>query len=91
MQRNIEATVLIVGAGPVGLSLATDLAWRGTDVLVAETKSLKLTLGGREVLNIPSSAIPDAFKKKAPKSSRSRRWINGSFPTSRATSTPSST
>jgi len=39
MQRNIEATVLIVGAGPVGLSLAMDLAWRGIDVLVAETRA----------------------------------------------------
>jgi len=39
MQRNMEATVLIVGAGPVGLSLAMDLAWRGIDVLVAETRA----------------------------------------------------
>ena len=28
--------VLIVGAGPVGLTLAMDLAWRGVDVIVAE-------------------------------------------------------
>jgi 2-polyprenyl-6-methoxyphenol hydroxylase-like FAD-dependent oxidoreductase len=39
MQRNIAASVLIVGAGPVGLSLAMDLAWRGVDVLVAETRA----------------------------------------------------
>src|SRR5438270_13965358 len=29
--------VLIVGAGPVGLTLAIDLAWRGIDVTVVET------------------------------------------------------
>jgi 2-polyprenyl-6-methoxyphenol hydroxylase-like FAD-dependent oxidoreductase len=30
--------VLVVGAGPVGLALALDLAWRGVDVLVLETR-----------------------------------------------------
>jgi 2-polyprenyl-6-methoxyphenol hydroxylase-like FAD-dependent oxidoreductase len=38
MPRDCEATVLIVGAGPVGLTLAIDLAWRGIDVKVAETR-----------------------------------------------------
>jgi 2-polyprenyl-6-methoxyphenol hydroxylase-like FAD-dependent oxidoreductase len=33
-----EASVLIVGGGPVGLTLAMDLAWRGIDVLVAEAR-----------------------------------------------------
>src|SRR5258708_34274768 len=33
-----EADVLIVGAGPVGLTLAIDLAWRGIDVTVVETR-----------------------------------------------------
>jgi 2-polyprenyl-6-methoxyphenol hydroxylase-like FAD-dependent oxidoreductase len=33
-----EASVLIVGGGPVGLTLAMDLAWRGIDVIVAETR-----------------------------------------------------
>ena len=33
-----EAQVLIVGAGPVGLVLAIDLAQRGIDVLVVETR-----------------------------------------------------
>jgi len=33
-----EAPVLIVGAGPVGLTLAIDLAWRGIDVMVVETR-----------------------------------------------------
>ena len=33
-----KTSVLIVGGGPVGLSLAMDLAWRGIDVIVAETR-----------------------------------------------------
>lgn len=33
-----QTSVLIVGAGPVGLTLATDLAQRGIDVLVVETR-----------------------------------------------------
>jgi 2-polyprenyl-6-methoxyphenol hydroxylase-like FAD-dependent oxidoreductase len=39
MLRDGEVTVLIVGAGPVGLTLAIDLAWRGIDVTVVETRS----------------------------------------------------
>jgi 2-polyprenyl-6-methoxyphenol hydroxylase-like FAD-dependent oxidoreductase len=39
MQRENEADVLIVGAGPVGLTLAIDLAWRGIDVAVVETRA----------------------------------------------------
>ena len=35
----IETPVLIVGGGPIGLTLALDLAWRGIDVTVAETRS----------------------------------------------------
>jgi 2-polyprenyl-6-methoxyphenol hydroxylase-like FAD-dependent oxidoreductase len=38
MTQNIETQALIVGAGPVGLALATDLAQRGIRVLVAETR-----------------------------------------------------
>lgn len=38
MSRKIETSVLIVGAGPVGLTLAMDLAWRGIDVTVAEIR-----------------------------------------------------
>ena len=34
----LEAQVLIVGAGPVGLTLAMDLAWRGVDVIVVERR-----------------------------------------------------
>ena len=33
-----EPEVLIVGAGPVGLTLAIDLAWRGIEVTVVETR-----------------------------------------------------
>src|SRR6266700_6546465 len=38
MPPDDNAPVLIVGAGPVGLTLAIDLAWRGIDVTVAETR-----------------------------------------------------
>ena len=38
MTRSIETAVLIVGAGPVGLTLAMDLAWRGIDVTVVELR-----------------------------------------------------
>ena len=38
MSLSIETKVLIVGAGPVGLTLALDLAWRGIDVTVAELR-----------------------------------------------------
>jgi 2-polyprenyl-6-methoxyphenol hydroxylase-like FAD-dependent oxidoreductase len=34
----MESSVLIVGAGPVGLTLAIDFAWRGIDVTVVETR-----------------------------------------------------
>jgi len=38
MGRKLQAQVLVVGAGPVGLTLAMDLAQRGVDVLVAEIR-----------------------------------------------------
>jgi 2-polyprenyl-6-methoxyphenol hydroxylase-like FAD-dependent oxidoreductase len=38
MPRDGNAPVLIVGAGPVGLTLAINLAWRGIKVTVAETR-----------------------------------------------------
>ncbi len=39
MPSQFESPVLIVGAGPVGLTLAMDLAQRGIDVLVAEIRA----------------------------------------------------
>src|SRR3954454_330697 len=39
MPGDDEANVLIVGAGPVGLSLAIDLAWRGIGVTVVEIRA----------------------------------------------------
>jgi 2-polyprenyl-6-methoxyphenol hydroxylase-like FAD-dependent oxidoreductase len=39
MSEIAESAVLIVGAGPVGLTLAIDLAWRGIDVTVVETRA----------------------------------------------------
>jgi 2-polyprenyl-6-methoxyphenol hydroxylase-like FAD-dependent oxidoreductase len=39
MPKDSEANVLIAGAGPVGLTLAIDLAWRGIDVTVVETRA----------------------------------------------------
>src|SRR5262249_50044199 len=38
VSRTIETRVLVVGAGPVGLTLALDLAWRGIDVAVIEQR-----------------------------------------------------
>jgi 2-polyprenyl-6-methoxyphenol hydroxylase-like FAD-dependent oxidoreductase len=39
MPQMTESDVLIVGAGPVGLTLAIDLAWRGIGVTVVETRA----------------------------------------------------
>lgn len=39
MPEMTGSDVLIVGAGPVGLTLAIDLAWRGIDVTVVETRA----------------------------------------------------
>jgi 2-polyprenyl-6-methoxyphenol hydroxylase-like FAD-dependent oxidoreductase len=36
--RRVETQVLVVGGGPVGLTLAMDLAWRGVDVTIAELR-----------------------------------------------------
>src|SRR5882757_4388884 len=37
--RQIATKVLIAGGGPVGLTLAMDLAWRGISVLVLESRA----------------------------------------------------
>src|SRR5258706_987721 len=34
-----ETKVVVVGAGPVGLTLAMDLAWRGIDVVIIESRA----------------------------------------------------
>lgn len=34
-----ESKVVVIGAGPVGLTLAIDLAWRGVEVVVVETRA----------------------------------------------------
>ncbi|MBT5266620.1 MAG: FAD-dependent oxidoreductase [Rhodospirillaceae bacterium] len=39
MSKEIEVPVLVVGGGPVGLSLAMDLAWRGINVLICEIRA----------------------------------------------------
>ena len=36
--RRLTTRVLVVGGGPVGTTLAMDLAWRGIDVVVAEQR-----------------------------------------------------
>lgn len=38
MGEEVVASVVIVGAGPVGLSLAMDLRWRGLDVVIIESR-----------------------------------------------------
>jgi 2-polyprenyl-6-methoxyphenol hydroxylase-like FAD-dependent oxidoreductase len=38
MNASITASVVIAGGGPVGLTLALDLAWRGIDVVVIEQR-----------------------------------------------------
>ena len=39
MTRRLSTSVLIVGGGPVGITLAMDLAWRGIDVTVVEQRA----------------------------------------------------
>ena len=37
--KALNCDVFVVGAGPVGLTLAMDLAWRGVSVVIAETRA----------------------------------------------------
>jgi choline dehydrogenase-like flavoprotein len=39
MPEAVDVDVLVVGAGPVGLTLAIDLAWRGVNVTVVEARA----------------------------------------------------
>jgi 2-polyprenyl-6-methoxyphenol hydroxylase-like FAD-dependent oxidoreductase len=39
MNSTLETSVLIVGAGPVGLTLAIDLGWRGIDCIVIDQQA----------------------------------------------------
>src|SRR5262245_27635908 len=45
MEADHRARVLVIGAGPVGLTLAMDLAWRGISVIVAEMRSRERPFG----------------------------------------------
>lgn len=47
----LNTQVLVVGAGPVGLTLAMDLAWRGIDVMVIERR------GAGDPVNVKCSQI----------------------------------
>ena len=38
MSKALDTPVLVAGGGPVGLTLAMDLAWRGVPVVVAELR-----------------------------------------------------
>ncbi|CAN5759389.1 FAD-dependent oxidoreductase [soil metagenome] len=44
MSSDIETSVLIVGAGPVGLALAVELGWRGIDCVIIDQNDGKLLL-----------------------------------------------
>ena len=61
MSERNEADVLIVGAGPVGLTLAIDLAQRGVSVIIAEMRAAGAPPIGRT--NVVSARSMEAFRQ----------------------------
>ncbi len=61
MSNRNDADVLIVGAGPVGLTLAIDLAQRGVSVTVAEMRVAGEPPVGRS--NVVSARSMEAFRR----------------------------
>jgi 2-polyprenyl-6-methoxyphenol hydroxylase-like FAD-dependent oxidoreductase len=60
MSEQIDADVLVVGAGPVGLTLAIDLAQRGVSVTVVEMRAADTPPIGRS--NVVSARSMEAFR-----------------------------
>jgi len=61
MTTRWETDVLIVGAGPVGMTLAIDLAQRGVDVTLVETRAADEPPIGRS--NVVSARSMEAFRR----------------------------
>jgi flavin-dependent dehydrogenase len=61
MPGSKETPVLVVGGGPVGMTLAMDLAWRGIDCRGAETRRVS------RIHAFVSKAIRSRFIKKVGK------------------------
>jgi 2-polyprenyl-6-methoxyphenol hydroxylase-like FAD-dependent oxidoreductase len=61
MSKRMHADVLVVGAGPVGLTLAIDLAQRGVSVTVAEMRAAGEPPVGRS--NVVSARSMEAFRR----------------------------
>ncbi len=61
MSERNDADVLVVGAGPVGLTLAIDLAQRGVSVTIAEMRAAGEPPNGRS--NVVSARSMEAFRR----------------------------